>query len=67
MGRPPVPEEYCEGANGPITEAARTTLHSRGIALVPDFIANAGGVIAAFVELTSNAADKASEAKTSNR
>jgi len=57
----------CEGANGPITEAARTALHSRGIALVPDFIANAGGVIAAFVELTSNAADKAAEAKTLTR
>ena len=53
----------CEGANGPITEAARTNLHGRGVAVVPDFIANPGGVIAAFVELTSKALNKAEEAK----
>ena len=53
----------CEGANGPITEEARASLHSREIPLVPDFIANAGGVIAAFVELTSTGASKAHEAK----
>ena len=54
----------CEGANGPITDAARTRLYSRGIPLVPDFIANPGGAIAAFVELTSESADKAEEAKS---
>jgi glutamate dehydrogenase (NAD(P)+) len=53
----------CEGANGPITDAARSRLHARGIALVPDFIANPGGAIAAFVELTSNSTDKVEEAK----
>jgi glutamate dehydrogenase (NAD(P)+) len=53
----------CEGANGPVSEAARASLHGRGIALVPDFIANPGGAIAAFVELTSARADKAVEAK----
>jgi glutamate dehydrogenase (NAD(P)+) len=53
----------CEGANGPVTEGARTNLHRRGIPLVPDFIANSGGVIAAFVELTSQHANKAEEAK----
>lgn len=42
-----------EGANGPVTDAARTTLHQRGVSLVPDFIANPGGIIAAYVELTS--------------
>ncbi len=57
----------CEGANGPVTEAARTSLHTRGVDLVPDFIANPGGVIAAFVELTSQAADKAEEAKSLTR
>jgi len=36
-----------EGANMPTTSAARTVLHERGVAVVPDFIANAGGVIAA--------------------
>jgi glutamate dehydrogenase (NAD(P)+) len=53
----------CEGANGPVTEAARSSLHGRGALLVPDFIANPGGAIAAFVELTSSAAAKAEEAK----
>ncbi len=53
----------CEGANGPVTEAARSDLHRRGVLLVPDFIANPGGAIAAFVELTSSAAAKADAAK----
>jgi glutamate dehydrogenase (NAD(P)+) len=53
----------CEGANGPVTEAARSSLHLRGVALVPDFIANPGGAIAAFVELTSSSASKVAEAK----
>jgi glutamate dehydrogenase (NAD(P)+) len=53
----------CEGANGPVTAEARANLHRRGIPLVPDFIANSGGVIAAFVELTSESANKAEEAK----
>lgn len=36
-----------EGANLPTTPRAKEVLHTRGIALVPDFIANAGGIIAA--------------------
>jgi glutamate dehydrogenase (NAD(P)+) len=36
-----------EGANLPTTPRARETLHNRGIALIPDFIANAGGIVAA--------------------
>jgi glutamate dehydrogenase (NAD(P)+) len=36
-----------EGANLPTTPAARRVLHERGVELVPDFIANAGGVVAA--------------------
>ena len=36
-----------EGANMPITPAAKEILHSRGITVVPDFIANAGGIVAA--------------------
>jgi glutamate dehydrogenase (NAD(P)+) len=36
-----------EGANLPTTPQARQTLHDRGIALIPDFIANAGGIVAA--------------------
>lgn len=36
-----------EGANLPTTPAAREVLHEREVVVVPDFIANAGGVIAA--------------------
>ncbi len=36
-----------EGANLPTSPSARTILHERGVTVVPDFIANAGGVIAA--------------------
>ncbi len=58
----------CEGANGPITPIARSRLCARGIDVVPDFIANPGGVIAAFVELTaSSTADRVQEAKTLTR
>ena len=39
-----------EGANIPATEAAERYLHERGVLVVPDFIANAGGVICAAVE-----------------
>lgn len=41
------PRLVVEGANLPTTDAARQILHERGIAVVPDFIANAGGVVAA--------------------
>ncbi len=36
-----------EGANLPTSPAAQTVLSERGVTVVPDFIANAGGVIAA--------------------
>lgn len=39
-----------QGANIPATPEAETILHQRGILSVPDFIANAGGVICASVE-----------------
>jgi glutamate dehydrogenase (NAD(P)+) len=39
-----------EGANIPVTPGAETALHERGIVVVPDFIANAGGVICAAME-----------------
>ncbi len=39
-----------EGANIPITENAERMLHDRGILVIPDFVANAGGVITAAVE-----------------
>ncbi len=39
-----------EGANIPITRAAETELHRRGVLCVPDVVANAGGVICAAAE-----------------
>lgn len=51
-----------EGANGPCTKETRETLQSMGKLVLPDFLANSGGIIAAHVEMTSAAEDKASEA-----
>jgi glutamate dehydrogenase (NAD(P)+) len=39
-----------EGANGPVTVDATKILHQRGIFLVPDVIANGGGVIVSYFE-----------------
>ena len=39
-----------QGANIPCTPEAEQALHARGILVIPDFIANAGGVICASVE-----------------
>lgn len=39
-----------QGANIPITHAAEKILHQRGVLCLPDFIANAGGVICAAME-----------------
>jgi len=39
-----------EAANIPITHEAEKTLHEKGILCIPDFIANAGGVICAAME-----------------
>ena len=39
-----------QGANIPFTEAAERFLHEQGVLVIPDFIANAGGVICAALE-----------------
>jgi glutamate dehydrogenase (NAD(P)+) len=39
-----------QGANIPFTVGAEQALHERGVLVVPDFIANAGGVICAAME-----------------
>ena len=39
-----------QGANIAVTAEAEARLHARGVLVVPDFIANAGGVICAAVE-----------------
>jgi len=40
----------AQGANIPATNEAEAMLHARGVLVLPDFIANAGGVICAAVE-----------------
>jgi glutamate dehydrogenase (NAD(P)+) len=40
----------AQGANIPISAEAESVLHQRGVLSIPDFIANAGGVICAAVE-----------------
>ena len=40
-----------QGANIPVTEKAEAALAARGVLIIPDFIANAGGVICAAMEL----------------
>jgi glutamate dehydrogenase (NAD(P)+) len=44
-----------EGANEPLTEDACTVLESRGVTLIPDILANAGGVIVSFFEWVQGA------------
>jgi glutamate dehydrogenase (NAD(P)+) len=40
----------AEGANGPTTPEAHRQLHARGIFVVPDILANAGGVTTSYFE-----------------
>jgi glutamate dehydrogenase/leucine dehydrogenase len=44
----------CEGANGPITVSADDILFERGIPVLPDILANAGGVTVSYFEWIQN-------------
>jgi glutamate dehydrogenase/leucine dehydrogenase len=45
-----VAKVVVEGANGPTTPDAHQHLHDRGIMVVPDILANSGGVTASYFE-----------------
>ncbi len=43
-----------ELANGPISDEALTALEDRGVSVIPDVVANAGGVIVSYLEWLQN-------------
>lgn len=47
-----------EGSNIPMTEAVEELCHMKGILVVPDFVANAGGVISSYVEYIGGTKDE---------
>ncbi len=48
------PRLLIEGAHGPVTARADRMLHDRGIPVVPDILANAGGIVVGYFEWVQN-------------
>ncbi len=47
-------KNILELANGPVTSDADAILHERGIRVIPDILANAGGVVVSYFEWVQN-------------
>jgi glutamate dehydrogenase (NAD(P)+) len=47
-------EVVVEAANGPTTPEAHDRLHTRGVTVIPDILANAGGVTVSYFEWSQN-------------
>ena len=47
-----------EGSNIPMSEQVEELLHKKGILVIPDFVANAGGVISSYIEYKGGSVQK---------
>lgn len=61
-------KHILELANGPVTDEANDLLARNGVTVIPDVVANAGGVIVSYLEWLQNVnAEQWTEADVNNR